>query len=177
MKNILCSAVIAAYVLAAGMAHAATTTAGVSVGRGDSHSMAYSLQVGQTYEPWLSNEACELAPTMELGGHAWVDDKDHVDTVWGMSLAPGLRFVLFTSSSFRPYLAGSVGGAVNSDDHLDDRDLGSNVLFRTKGTVGVDFGEGNKHHVQGNYTNYSTWGISDPDDGYNTYGMSYGYSF
>ena len=157
-----------------GTALAAETTVGGGVSVGEGSSMAYNLNVRQSYEPWLSGEVGELQPTAELSGFAWVDDDD---TVWGASLAPGLRFTLFTTANFQPYMEGSVGGAVISDEKLDSRDLGSHALFKTKGIVGVQFGESMRHRVQGEYTNYSTWGLTDTDDGYSTVGVSYGFSF
>lgn len=161
-------------VLICGSALAAETTVGGSVARGEGSTMAYTLSVRQSYEPWLSGEMGSLQPTAELAGFAWVDDDD---TVWGGSLAPGLRFTMFTSANFQPYMEGSVGGAVISDDKFDSRDLGSNALFKTKGIVGVQFGESMRHSVQGEYTNYSTWGLTSDDDGYSTVGVSYGFSF
>ena len=163
--------------LSTSSAFAATTSVGVDISRGDSDSMAYSLKVAQKYSPWFSSSLLEISPSAEIGGYAWVSDKSHVDTVWGAYAAPGLCFTLFTDAPIRPFLAGSVGGAVNSKDHMDDRNLGSNALFRTRGSVGISFGEEYKHTVQGNYTNYSTWGLTDKNDGYSTYGLSYSYSF
>lgn len=174
--SLLFTAVFAA-LFALSPALAATTSVGINVSRGQSDSMAYSLNITQAYEPWISTGVCELTPLAELGGHAWVDDQSGVDTVWGAYLAPGVRFSLFTDKSIRPYIEASVGGAVNSERKMDERDFGSNALFRTRGSIGIQFGEGQNHRIQGDYTHYSTWGITDTDDGYNTYGLSYGYSF
>ncbi len=151
----------------------ADTSVGGGVAYGDGGTAAYTLNVRQSYEPLFTSEILELQPFADLSVHAWNDD----ETVWGASLAPGLRLTLFTTAPFQPYLAGSVGGTVLSDEKFDDRDLGSHALFRTQGAVGVRFGENLKHRVQGEYTNYSTWGLTDTDDGYNTYGVTYGYSF
>lgn len=159
------------------VAFAAATSVGLEIARGDSDSMAYSLKVAQKYAPWFSSSLFEIGPSAEIGGHAWVDNKSHVDTVWGAFVAPGLYFTLFTDSSIRPFVSGSLGGAINSKDHLDERNLGSNALFRTRGSVGLSFGEEYRHTVQGNYTNYSTWGLTNKNDGYSTYGLSYSYSF
>jgi hypothetical protein len=159
----------------ASAAAAASTSAGVNVSRGQEDSMAYSLNILQKYEPWVDNENLEISPLAEIGGHLWVPEHD--DKVWGGYLAPGLRVTLNTSSQIRPFLEGTVGGAVNSEDHLDDRDLGSNALFRTRGTVGVSFGDGHRHTLRGDYVHYSNWGLASKNDGYDTYGVSYGYSF
>lgn len=169
-------ATIALLLFSAGAAWGGTSVTG-SVSRGESHSMAYSLGVFQTYEPWFEGTLGELTPTMELSGHLWVPDDSDDDNVWGVSLAPGLKFVMFTDTSFNPYIGASIGGIAVSDRDMGSRDLGSNVLFKSKGVVGVEFGEGSRHRIQGEYTNYSTWGITTTDDGYSTWGASYGYSF
>jgi hypothetical protein len=155
---------------------AATTSVGVGAGRGESDSMAYSLNVTQTYEPLVSNEVMDLSPTAEIGAHVWVPDGDD-HSVWGGFLAPGLRFTLNTTAPLRPYLEGSVGGAVNSDDRFRSRKLGSHALFRSRGAVGVSFGDEFRHRVQGDYVHYSTWGLTKNNDGHGTWGVSYGYSF
>lgn len=175
MKRICILSAFALCLLAANIASAASTSVGGNVSRGQEDSMSYSLNITQRYEPWIDNSNMSLAPMAEIGGHAWVPDDG--DTVWGGFLAPGLRFTLNTSAPIRPFVEGSVGGALNSEDEIDDRELGSNVLFRTRGAVGVSFGDDYRHRIQGDYTNYSTWGLTNTNDGYNTYGVSYGYSF
>lgn len=169
------SALLASFLFVTGTAHAAGTSVGVSAAVGQSDSYAYSLFLRQTYEPWLSGNVGELTPNIEIGGHAWTHDD--TDTVWGAYAAPGVTFTLFTNSALQPYLGGSLGGVINSEDHIGSRDLGSHALFRTKGVVGVQFGESLNHRLQGEYINYSNWGIANTNDGYSTYGVSYGYSF
>ena len=171
-KKVLFGTAVAILLAFAGPAQADTSIGG-GIAAGDDSSTAFNLNLRQTYDPFVSNEIFELQPFADVGLHAWTED----DTVWGASLAPGLKMTLFTTAPIQPYMAGSVGGIVLSDDKFDSRDLGSHALFKTQGAVGVQFGEGMHHRVQGEYTNYSTWGISDNDDGYNTYGVSYGYSF
>lgn len=168
-------------VLAGVLLFAEVAVAGTSVNfnanGGESGSMAYGLNINQSYEPLVSGSLGELTPTAELGGHLWVPKHSDDDNVWGISLAPGLKFIMFTDAAFNPYIAGSIGGIAVSDKDMGSRKLGSNVLFKTKGVVGVEFGENNRHHLQGEYNNYSTWGITKNDDGYRTWGASYGYSF
>ena len=177
MKSLRFFLILLLPLLPASSAFAAATSLGVDIARGDSDSMAYSLRVAQKYAPWYSSGLFEIGPSAEVGAQAWVDNKSNVDTVWGAFLAPGLYFTLFTDAPIRPFLAASVGGAVNSEDHMNNRDFGSHVLFRTRGSVGLSFGDEYRHTIQGSYTNYSTWGLTDPNDGYGTYGMSYSYSF
>jgi len=168
---------LAVTLCAASAAIAASTTLGIGISRGQEDSMAYSLNIKQRYDSWIANDAFELAPLAEIGGHAWVSSHSSVDTVYGGFLAPGLRFTLYTNKNFQPYLEATVGGALNNESKFDKRELGSYLLLRTRGSVGVAFGEEARHRVQGDYTHHSTGGITKKNDGYNTYGISYGYSF
>lgn len=162
--------------MSASAVHAESTSVGLNISRGSGDSTAFSLNLMQKYDSWLDSSLFSLTPLAEIGGHVWIPDDDG-DNVWGLYVAPGLRFTLFTNTNFRPYLEGSVGGSLNTKKKIDDRKLGSNLLFRTRGSVGITFGETFRHRIQGDYIHYSTWGITDNDAGYNTYGISYGYSF
>lgn len=170
-------ALVLAVACTAGAAFAASTTVGASVARGQSDSMAYSLFITQRYEAWISNSILDLSPLAQIGVHAWNDDDSDVDTVWGAHFTPGLRLTINTDKILRPFAEAAIGLAVNSEDRMDDRDFGSHVLLRTRGSVGIDFGSEYRHRVQGDYTHHSTAGLTRKDDGYNTYGLSYGYSF
>lgn len=172
--HILCS--VALFLCLCAATAAASTSVGLNVSRGSGDSTAFSLNLMQKYDSWLDSSLFSLTPLAEIGGHVWVPDDDG-SSVWGLYLAPGLRFSLFTEANLRPYLEGSVGGALNTKKKIDNRRLGSNVLFRSRGSVGISFGDGFRHKIQGDYINYSTWGLTDNDSGYNTYGISYGYSF
>ena len=158
-----------------GAAVASNTEVRFGVGDGESNITSYTLSAMQRYEPFISGTLGELAPTAELSAHFWDGNGD--DNAWGGSLAPGLRFTMFTDGSFNPYLGASVGGSVMSEDKISGRDLGSHVLFKTQGVVGVEFGESNRHRIQGEYNYFSNWGLSDTNDGFSTIGGSYSYSF
>lgn len=173
-KLLLICVAMCVVLFSASSAFAANTSVGFGAARGESSSTAYTLSVNQIYEPWFGNSVVELAPTAELAGHYW---KKGSDDAWGASLAPGLRLTLFSDGSFNPYIGASVGGVAMSESELGPRDLGSHVLFKTKGTIGVEFGETNRHRLQGEYTHYSNWGIANTDDGYGTIGGSYSFSF
>lgn len=157
------------------MAYANDVTLEGSIAGGDDDSMAYQLGVRQQFDPFYSGDLFDITPSLGISAHAWVPD--HGDTVWGATIPLGLRFRMFTTAGFRPYLFGAIGPTILSDDHLHYKDLGSNVLIMTKGAVGVNFGDRLQHKVEGQYTHHSTWGITDTDPGYDTWGVSYGYSF
>ena len=157
------------------MAHANDVVLDANVARGDEDSMVYKVGVTQEFDPFYSGEIIDITPSLGLAAHAWVPD--HGDTIWGATIPLGLRFRMFTNAGFRPYLAGSIGPTFLSDDKLDHKDLGSQVLIMTRGAVGVNFGDNLQHRIEGNYTHHSTWGITNTDPGYDSWGFSYGYSF
>jgi len=157
------------------LAHAGDTVVEANVAVGQEDSIAYQVGVRQDFDPLYEGETFDLTPSLGINGHAWVPD--HGDTIWGATVPLGMRFRMFTSAGFRPYLSGSIGPTFLSDDELDNRDLGSRVLIMTRGAVGVNFGDSLQHRVEGVYTHHSTWGIANTDPGYDTVGVSYGYSF
>lgn len=176
MKKIFLAAfIVGLLICSAGVAVASSVDISGSVARGQADSMAYQLGVTQTYDPLISNEVLGLTPFIGLSGHLWVPSDG--DNVWGATFAPGLTLDFFTRSNFQPYLKGAVGPTVLSKRHVDDRDLGSNVVIMTRGALGANFGDNLQHHIEGQYTHHSTWGITNHDEGYDTYGVSYGYSF
>ena len=174
-KNILLTTFLL-LVCMSGTAHAAGTAVGGSAAFGDHSSSAFTVFAEQVYDPWVSGELGEIAPTAEIGA-SWWSIRSNKD-VYGAFLAPGIRLSLFTSqSAFRPYLGGSLGGAVITERTFDQWKMGSNAVFRTKGMAGVQFGDSMQHRLQGEYTTHSTWGITTNDDAFDTYGVSYGFNF
>ncbi|MBQ4132558.1 MAG: acyloxyacyl hydrolase [Desulfovibrionaceae bacterium] len=160
---------------ASSMAYANDVVLEGSVAGGDEDSMAYQIGVRQHFDPFYAGDLFDITPSLGINAHAWVPD--HGDTIWGATVPLGLRFRMFTTAGFRPYIAGYLGPTFLSDDHLDHKDLGSNVMIMSRGVVGVNFGDSLQHRIEGQYTNHSTWGIADTDPGYDTWGVSYGYSF
>ena len=155
-------------------ASAETTSVGLGVGYGDDDIMTYNLSLTQLYQPLVSGSIADLSPTGEVAVHLWDGDRD---TSAGMSISPGLRLTLATDKEFSPYLGMSVGAALMSETEIDNRDVGSNLLLRTKGVVGIQFGEGQRHSIQGEYNYFTNMGLVSPNDGLSTYGGSYSYAF
>lgn len=155
-------------------AFAARTAVDVSAAAGDGDTTAYGLHARQTYESWFAGDVGELKPTLMAGGFAWVGEDD---TVWGVDAAPGLMFSFYTDADIRPFIAAASGGALISDKKIESRELGTTFQFRSTGSVGVEFGESLSHRIQADFTHYSNLGFNHFNDGYDTYGFTYGYSF
>ncbi len=152
----------------------ADTSLSAGVGYGASSSMAYYLTLKHAFSPVYSSESGALTPTLELSGHVWAHSDERV---YGMTLAPGLRYDFYTDGFLRPYIGYTLGGTFVSEDRFDDRDFGGHVLILNRGTLGVGFGESIRQRLELNYSYYSNLGLSSPDDGYSVLGVGYGLDF
>ena len=152
----------------------ADTSLSAGVGYGSSSSVAYYLTLKQAFSPLYSSGSGALTPTLELSGHIWAYSDDRV---YGMTLAPGLRYDFYTDGFLRPYIGYTFGGTLVSEDRLHNRNFGGHVLMLNRGTLGVGFGESIRQRLELNYSYYSNLGSSSPDDGYSVLGVGYGLDF
>ncbi len=155
-------------------ASASETTFGVAVAHGDQSSQAYDLFVTHAFSPWIEGERAALSPLVEGGLQLWErSDK----TIWGGNANVGLMLRFANGSTVRPFIIGTFGIAQISSDQFGNLDLGCKTQFRSRGSIGVDFGEGLRHTVKCSVTHYSNASMSGDNDGYNTLGLSYGLTF
>lgn len=144
------------------------------VNGGDSDTITGDLGLRYTMNPFYENEMLEIRPIIEADGVYW--KRDH-DEIWGGGVAGGAVVDFWREGSWRPYLAGTFGGFLLSDNKIASHDLGCNFQFRTKGSVGVRFGESYRHDVQIDVAHFSNAGLNNHNSGFNTYGVSYGFQF
>ncbi len=156
-----------------GQAASQTSLSG-GVGYGAASSMAYYLTLKQAFAPLYSTESSALTPTLELSGHVWAHSDDRV---YGMTLAPGLRYDFNTDGFLRPYLGYTLGGTLVSEEELNGRDFGGHVLVLNRGALGLGFGESIRQRLEVSYSYYSNLGLASPNDGYSVWGASYGLDF
>ncbi|MDR1397576.1 MAG: acyloxyacyl hydrolase [Desulfarculales bacterium] len=172
MVKILVSALL--LTVNVGLSRAAETSLSLSVAAGDSSSLAYDLSLQQIYDPWIANEYITLRPLLGLTAFMWHNNND---SLGGGMASVGLRMSMGSSAVFRPYLAATFGPALLSQTSFDDIDLGSALQFRSQGILGISFGPGLRHSIQASFSHYSNAGLSDENSGYNTWGLSYGFTF
>jgi hypothetical protein len=153
---------------------AADTSLGLSVAGGDRGSLAYDLSAQMAFSPWIANEYLSLSPLVGVSAFLWDNSND---SLWGGVLSLGLRLDLGASDVFRPYLAATFGPALLSQTSFDDLDLGSALQFRSQAILGISFGPGLRHSLQASYSHYSNGGITEDNSGYDTWGLSYGFTF
>lgn len=152
----------------------ADTSLSAGVGYGSAGSIAYYLTLKQAFAPLYSSGSGALTPTLELSGHVWAHSDERV---YGMTLAPGLRYDFYTDGFLRPYLGYTLGGTLISEEELNNRDFGGHVLMLNRGIFGIGFGESIRQRVEASYSYYSNLGLSSPNDGYGVWGASYGLDF
>lgn len=172
--GIAASVLILSCILIMPVQAAAQPSIGFSVAHGAESSQAYDLSLRHVFEPIYATESIRLSPLVETGISLW---EHSAETVWGGNANIGLVLHFFEGKTWRPFIAGTVGLAVLSDDSFDDLDLGCRQQIRSRGSLGVAFGE-NFHHTLGcDVTHYSNAGMADENDGYSTVGISYSFTF
>jgi hypothetical protein len=148
----------------------------LAIGQGAQESVTYDPYLQYTFEPWLSGESYELRPFV-TGGLTFWDDTDSSDSVWGLVAAVGLKLA-YSGESLRPFVSLSGGPSYISQDTFVGRDLGGgHYLFNCRAMLGLDFGQDYRHSLSVHATHYSNGRTQSNNDGFNTWGLAYGYSF
>ena len=145
-------------------------------GLGQASSSAWDASLRHNFSPWLENSVVRLAPFAEASGtYLYVNSNDDM---WAASVAGGLKLSILTDiSSIRPYLSGSFGGSFLSEHMLSSRNLGQRFQFRSRGALGIDFGEDYRHAIEVNTSHYTNSGMDRHNASYSNIGVMYGYKF
>ena len=176
-----CLLVLAAWPAAVALAEDTAIRVGLSAGTPKSTN--FDLYLQHTFEPWLDRAGYSLAPYANLGFTLWSGDKKDYpearnDQIWGLVAALGLRWELKTWETARPYLAANVGPTyVSEDEFLGNEMGGGHYLFNLRASLGLRLGEEFRHNLGLDASHYSNAFTKSSNRGYNSVGMSYGYSF
>ncbi len=81
------------------------------------------------------------------------------------AVAPEIRWSFLNNAVATPFLVGSFGGAVLSADNFGDRQLGSQVLFQSRGGFGFTFGSQQKIYASLEVMHYSDASITKNNGG------------
>lgn len=156
-------------------AHAYDVSLKAGVASGQSDSMAYSLDIEHQFEPFIEDTGLALSLITNIGGFVW---HNSADTVYGGAVTIGLKFSFGTYEQFRPYISGTIGPSLISENRFDNRDLGGAFQWRSKAALGFMFGAGLHHSLEINATHFSHARILGHDnDGYTAFGLAYAYTF
>lgn len=144
-------------------------------GGGNCKTVTGDMSLRYTFEALYGNEALEIRPLVEGSGVYWHHDAD--DDEWGGGLSGGFRMVFFRDGQWMPYVSGTFGAFLISDDEFGSHNMGGGFQFRSKGALGIQFGEAYRHSVQVDAAHFSNAGIYDENSGFNTFGITYGFRF
>lgn len=145
-----------------------------AVAHGEESSQAYDFFIQYTFAPWYENKTISLKPLATGGISLWErSDK----SIWGGNVNAGLMVQFSGGKNWHPFILGTFGMTVLSSDTFNDLDLGCREQFRSRGSLGINFGEGLNHTFKCDVTHYSNASMVSNNDGYNTVGLSYGVIF
>jgi lipid A 3-O-deacylase len=136
---------------------------GVSFGYGfwNNNIDIYRLAFQKAYGvEWFKRESSYLSGFFELSFNYWEYGSDNI---YGLALSPVFAYYYGKSTDFvRPYIAGGIGVALISDNHIRNRNLGSNFQFEDRIGIGAAIG---RFDAGCFYFHYSNAGLKLPNEG------------
>lgn len=144
-------------------------------GLGDSDSSVGDITLRRTFDSVYENDTLMLLPLAEVSVNYWHHNSE--DNLFGGTLSGGLWMIFRSEQSWRPYLSATVGGSLISENNIGSKRLGQSFQFRSKGAVGIQFGQDFRHSLQVDFAHYSNGGMNDDNTGFNAFAVSYGYRF
>lgn len=148
----------------------------LAVGSGHEESVTFDLFMRQDYGAWLDRPSYQIRPFTTVGVTAWIKDSGDEENVWGILASFGLE-LRYLGETFRPYVSVNVGPSLVTEKRFVGRDLGGHFLFNTRAMAGFRFGQDFRHNLGLHATHYSNAHLFDENDGFNTVGGFYGFSF
>lgn len=146
-----------------------------SAGASDCRSVTGDLTLRRTFDSLYDNEYFSILPLAEVSVNYVRKNSDN-DFLGGTLSGGGL--VLFNrEGAWRPYLSATFGTAFFSETKFADKNFGISFQFRSKGALGIQFGEDFRHSIQIDYAHFSNAGLDNHNSGINTYCISYGFCF
>ncbi len=145
-----------------------------AIAHGEKNSQAYDVYGQYAFSPWYQGESVSVKPLITSGVSLW---KRPNKELWGGNVNAGLMLEFAGGGNWRSFISGTFGITILSSDEFDNLDLGCREQFRSRGSIGISFGENFQHTVQCNVTHYSNGSMATKNDGYNTLGIVYGFTF
>ncbi|MCW8275720.1 acyloxyacyl hydrolase [Pseudomonas sp. PCH199] len=168
MKRLFCLAAIAAAL----MGHSFTAqAAGVEFGIGQTSDSTRTYRLGMQLDwdkSWWQTDVGRLTGYWSGAYTYWEGDK--TSSANSLSFSPVFVYE-FSGQSVKPYVEAGVGVAVFSHTKLESNDIGGAFQFEDRFGFGLRFTGG--HEVGVRVTHYSNCGMSDSNDGVESYSLHY----
>ena len=177
MKKLILSLMLT-ILLNAGLAERAAAfdpSLNFAIGSGHVDSVTFDLWLQQTYGTWFSGDSWTVRPLTTQGVTFW-HDPDESEAVVGLLASIGV-VLNYYGETVQPYVMINAGPSIISETYFADRHLGGHFIFNTRVMGGLRFGENFRHNLSVHATHYSNAYIYEDNDGFNTVGLAYGYTF
>lgn len=168
MKQLIVSSSLALVCIAAVITAQAADLSG-AVGTTDDGSMVYRVASQLDFSnSWFSSDIGHLSGNWDVGYSYW-ESGDGSDSNNSLSFSPVFVYE-FAGQNVRPIIEAGIGVALFSDTEVDGNDLGSAFQFEDRLGLGLRF-SGQEVGVRA--IHYSNAGLSDPNDGVESYSLYY----
>ena len=168
MKRLFCLAAIAAVVVGHSFSAQA---AGLEFGLGATSDSTLTYRLGLTSDwdkSWMQSDVGRLTGYWSGAYTYW--EGDHRAGASSLSFSPVFVYE-FAGESVKPYVEAGIGVAAFSRTRLEDNNLGEAFQFEDRLGFGLRFNGG--HEVGIRALHYSNAGISDHNDGVESYSLHY----
>lgn len=168
MKRLFCLAAIAAAMLGHSFSAQA---AGVEFGVGETSDSTMVYRLGMQFDwdkSWLQSDIGRLTGYWSGAYTYW--DGDKTSSNHSLSFSPVLVYE-FSGETVKPYVEAGIGVAVFANTELESNKLGSSFQFEDRFGFGLRFTRG--HEVGIRATHYSNGGITNLNDGVESYSLHY----
>ncbi|MFV3331912.1 acyloxyacyl hydrolase [Pseudomonas sp. NY15437] len=169
MKKLLSLAAVAALTLGHLVSAQAASLTG-AVGVTGQNTMTYRLGLGFDWDKsWWESSTGRLTGYWDAGYTYW-EGGDEASGRHSLSFSPVFVYE-FSGATVKPFVEAGIGVAVFSGSRVGDQNLGGAFNFEDRIGAGLRFGEGQALGVRA--THYSNAGISQPNDGIESYSLYY----
>lgn len=168
MKKLICAAALAVATMGqAFTAQAAGLT--FAVGQTSDSTMTYRLGLESDWDAnWWETSVGRLTGYWDAGYTYW--DGDETSSNHSLSFAPVFVYE-FGGGSVKPYIEAGIGVAAFAHTKLESNNLGGAFQFEDRIGFGLRFAGG--HEIGVRAIHYSNAGISQPNDGAESYALHY----
>jgi lipid A 3-O-deacylase len=168
MKRLFCLAALAAAMVGQSLSAQA---AGVEFAVGETSESTMTYRLGMQFDwdkSWLQSDVGRLTGYWSGAYTYW--DGDKTSSNHSLSFSPVLVYE-FAGETVKPYVEVGVGLAVFANTEVENNNLGSAFQFEDRFGFGLRFAGG--HEVGIRATHYSNAGLTNPNDGVESYALHY----
>jgi lipid A 3-O-deacylase len=151
---------------------------GISVGMGKARGAIdiYHVGIRKQFAPhWFQSKVGYLSGYHEISLNYWEHGNESIKQV---AYSPVFTYVLAGPTKLiSSYVEGGIGISFLSEKMISGRDLSTYFQFEDRIGVGFKIGRQHRHDLNFKYVHYSNASIKQPNDGIDSFMISYSLSF